>query len=99
MNEKSESDEIIPVIRVPNFSKYYITNIKGGLTTQDFRYELMNEKIYVEEEDEWTYVADAMIILSPTAAKRLFNTLESDIESYEREHGEIPTEFDEDLIY
>ncbi len=99
MNEKSESDEIIQVIRVPNFSKYYITNIKGGLTTQDFRYELMNEKIYDEEEDEWTYIADAMIILSPTAAKRLFDTLENNIELYEREHGEIPTEFDEDPIY
>lgn len=99
MNEKSESDEIIPVIRVPNFIKYYVTNIKGGLTTQDFRYELMNEKIYDEEEKEWTYIADAMIILSPTAAKRLFDILANNIELYEREHGEIPTEFDDDLTY
>ena len=99
MNEKIDSDDIVPVIRVPNFTKYYVTNIKGGLTTQDFRYELMNEKIYDEEEDEWTYIADAMIILSPTAAKRLFDTLENNIELYEREHGEIPTIFDEDPIY
>ncbi|MCJ7773795.1 MAG: DUF3467 domain-containing protein [Desulfobacterales bacterium] len=99
MNSEQENDEKTAVIRVPNFLKHYVTNIIGGLTTQDFRYELMNEKIYDEEEDEWTYISDALLILSPVAAKRLFVKLTEDIELYEREHGEIFTEFDEEPTY
>jgi len=102
MNEepKEEQDEeTVSFLRVPNFVKHYVTNIKGGLTTQDFRYELMNEKIYDEEADEWTYIADALVILSPTAAKRLYDQLRGDIELYEREHGVIPAHFEEELTY
>jgi len=63
--KEEKNEETVSFLRVPNFVKHYVTNIKGGLTTQDFRYELMNEKIYDEEADEWTYIADALVILSP----------------------------------
>ncbi len=59
----------------------------------------MNEKIYDEEADEWTYIADALVILSPTAAKRLYDRLRGDIELYEREHGVIPAHFEEEFTY
>jgi hypothetical protein len=87
------------IIRVPNFTKYYVTNIAGGLTTQDFRYEIMNEKIYDEEEDKWAFVSDALLIFSPVAAKRLLIKLISDIELYEKENGEIPVEFERENTY
>lgn len=97
--KEEKNEENASFLRVPNFVKHYVTNIKGGLTTQDFRYELMNEKIYDEEADEWTYIADALVILSPTAAKRLYDQLRGDIELYEREHGVIPAHFEEELTY
>lgn len=87
------------VIRVPNFVKHYVTNIIGGATTQDFRYELMNEKIYDEDNDEWNYVGDGLLILSPVAAKILLIELSSDIDLYEKEHGEIKTEFENEPTY
>lgn len=99
MNTDNKNDEKKTVIRVPNFGKHYVTNIAGGFTTQDFRYELMNEKVYDEEEDEWTYVADALLILSPVAAKRLLIKLTDDVNFYERGHGEILTEFGEEPTY
>lgn len=94
-----ENIENRSIVRVPNFTKYYVTNIHGGETTQDFRYELMNEKVYDADDEEWNYVSDALVILSPVAAKRLLLKLSEDIQSYEEEHGEIETKFEEDLLY
>ncbi len=104
MNSKEEiakntEAEKIRAIRPFNYTKYYVTNIKGGLTTQDFRYELMNEKVLDGDSNEWVYVSDALLILSPTAAKRFYDSLKKDIDFYEREHGVIPTEFEEEKIY
>ena len=70
--------------------KFYVTNIRGGLTDQDFRFELMDEQL-LDKKDEWCYVSDAMIILSPVGAKRLFNRLKECIEVYEKEKGIIET--------
>ena len=99
MNTDNNNVEKKTVVRVPNFFKHYVTNIAGGVTTQDFRYELMNEKIYDEEENKWTYVADSLLILSPVAAKRLLIKLTDDMNVHEREHGEIITDFDEEPTY
>jgi len=86
-----------PVLRVPNFQKFYATNVQGGATTQDFRIELMNEKL--KEHDEWHLVSDAMVILTPTAAKRLLNMLQAFVETHEKEHGKIPVEFPAEKTY
>lgn len=94
-----EEEQGLSISRAHNFTKYYATNIDGGLTNHDFRYQLMNEKFYNEESKEWLYIADALIILSPVAAKKLFNKLEKDIDTYEAEHGIIQTNFEKDLTY
>lgn len=96
---QTPSKENITISRAPNFAKYYATNVKGGLTNQDFRYQLMNEKFYNEDTEEWLYIVDALIILSPIAAKKLLKTLENDINTYEAENGIIQTEYKEDLKY
>jgi len=75
-------------IRAPTHKKYYVTRIEGGLTSQDFRFELMNEKMKNEKGDE-VYISDALIILNPIGAKRLFTKLKESIKEYESENGEI----------
>lgn len=79
-----------PIIRNPNFMKFYVTNIRGGLTDADFRFELLNEQIQ-DEKEKWCYVSDALIILSAKGAKRLYERLKKCIEIYEKEHGIIET--------
>lgn len=96
---KNTDVEEIRTIRPFNYTKYYVTNIKGGLTTQDFRYELMNEKVLDGDSNKWVYVSDALLILSPAAAKKFYEAIKKDIELYEREHGLIQTEFEEEKIY
>lgn len=76
------------VLRAPLFNKYYVTNVIGGLTNQDFRFDLLNEKI-AKEDGSWTYISDALIILTPLGAKRLLNLLSETITIYEKENGEI----------
>ena len=85
------------VLRALNITKFYATNVRGGPTTQDFRFQLMNEKIL--DEDEWHYVSDALVILTPTAAKRLLTLLDKFVASYEKEHGKIQTEFPVEKTY
>ncbi|AKB67394.1 DUF3467 domain-containing protein [Methanosarcina mazei] len=92
-------EDKIAISRAHNFSKYYVTNIDGGLTNQDFRYQLMNEKLYDQEDKEWLYIADALVILSPIAAKKMFNKLAKDLDTYEAKHGTIQTDFEKDLTY
>ena len=76
------------IVRTPNFAKFYVTNVRGGLTDHDFRFELLNEQIQ-DKEDKWCFVSDCMIILSPIGAKRLHNLLKDCIEVYEKEKGVI----------
>ncbi len=94
---RGEKNEERNIMRVPNFLKFYATNIHGGISTQDFRFEILNEK--VKEDSKWVFVSDAMVILSPTAAKRLHKFLEDAISTYEAEHGVIPTEFPKEKMY
>jgi hypothetical protein len=77
-------------MRTHSHKKYYVTNIIGGLTSQDIRFELLNE--ILESEEGRHYVADAMIILSPIGAKRLQKELNESIKKYESENGTIPLE-------
>ncbi len=86
---KNKPVEGSQVIRAPNHRKFYVTNIVGGLTDQDFRYELLNEKIKNEATNGWGYVSDAMIILSPAGAKRLFEVLKKNLAVWEDEKGVI----------
>lgn len=99
VEEERIKEEKHSITRAHNFVKHYVTNIEGGLTNHDFRYQLMNEKFYNEEDNEWLYIADALLILSPIAAKKLLGKLEKDIDTYEAEHGIIQTEFEKDLTY
>ncbi|MBD3203944.1 DUF3467 domain-containing protein [Candidatus Woesearchaeota archaeon] len=96
-NKLEEKDKPNPVIRVPNFVKYYVTNIDGGLTEHDFRFELMNEKL--KEGKKWCYVSDAMVILSPIGAKRLLCLLNELVNEYEKENGSIDIDIKEDKVY
>ena len=82
-------------MRAPSHKKFYVTNIKGGVTSQDFRFELLNEKLKDDKDDE-AYVSDALIILTPIGAKRMFAVLKDSIELYEKEHGEIPQDPQDD---
>ena len=84
------------IVRTPNFAKYYVTNVKGGLTNQDFRIELLNEKI--KEKNSWFFISDAMLILSPVGAKRLLNLLKELVETHEKEKGIIKTDLEEKTI-
>ena len=89
---KVESKAEISVSRAPNHTKYYVTNIAGGMTDQDFRFELLNEKLRKDEENEWEYVSDGLIILSPFGAKKLFLVLKDSLDVWENEKGKIDTE-------
>lgn len=91
-NEEGKKKDM-SVVRVPNFVKVYATNVTGGITNQDFRFELLNEKIY--DGKEWVLLSDALVILSPLGAKKLFNLLKQMIETYEKEKGEINVDLDE----
>ena len=54
------------VLRSHNFQKLYGTNLVGGGTQYDFRFELFNEKIKIDAKKGWSYISDALIILTPT---------------------------------
>jgi len=87
-----EKIETYKVMRAPNHKKFYVTNVVGGLTDQDFRVELLNEKVKDDKNADWNYISDAMIIMTPIGAKRLLGLLKSNIEVYESEFGEISLE-------
>ena len=79
------------IFRAPNHKKYYVTNVSGGITDQDFRFELLNEKIK-DSKTNWKYISDSMIILTPVGAKRLFEELKKNLDIWENENGKISVE-------
>jgi hypothetical protein len=81
------SAERDPVFRAPLFQKYYATNVLGGLTEADFRFEVLNEKTLTDEG--WSYVSDALIILNPKAMKKLYLLLEKAVKFHEQRKGAI----------
>lgn len=78
----------IKLSRTNSHQKFYVTNVMGGLTSHDIRFELLNEVL--ESDDEKMYVSDALVILTPMGAKRLQKELNEIIQKYEQENGEIP---------
>ncbi len=93
IKKKTTTKKEAVVLRSPRHRKFYVTNVIGGLTDQDFRFELLNEKVQdTRANSDWNYIADAMIILSPVGAKRLFQKLKKYIEIYENEKGIIQTD-------
>lgn len=72
--------------------KYYVTNIMGGITEQDFRFELLNQKI--GEGKKMYFVSDALVILSPIGAKKLFLKLRDCLQVWENERGIIDVKGD-----
>lgn len=77
------------VLRSHNFQKLYGTNLVGGGTQYDFRFELFNEKIKIDANKGWSYISDALIILTPQAAKKLFTILDKYVKEFEKDHGTI----------
>ncbi len=89
------------VLRAHNFQKLYGTNLVGGGTQYDFRFELFNEKIKIDANKGWSYISDALIILTPQAAKKLFTILDKYVKEFEKDHGTIgdpdPIQKNEDI--
>ncbi len=98
MMKKDNTLKNSEVMRAPNHKKFYVTNVVGGLTDQDFRFELMNEKIQKEKGKGWQYISDSMIILTPIGAKRLFLALKENIDIFENEFGKISVKNDDKHI-
>ena len=84
----SEEKKPKTIVRGRSFQKIYATNLIGGGTEFDFRFELFNEKIKFPPDNKWTYVSDAMIILTPQAARKLQKLLDNFIKKYERDKGQ-----------
>lgn len=99
--EKSEVNPItrLPINRSPTFEKLYATNFIGGLTSQDIRVEVINEKL--KDEDGWCAISDALLIMTPRGAKRLQVILNESLKLYEESHGAInlEEEKEEELVY
>ncbi len=100
--QNSQKKKQQTIVRSHNFQKLYGTNLAGGGTEYDFRFELFNEKIKMDSNKEWSYISDALIILTPKAAKRLQTILDAYIKTYEKDHGSLsdpdPIKLDEDKI-
>ena len=80
------------VQRTISFNKIYATNLIGYWTEFDFRIELFNEKINAatkEGKEEWTFISEGLVIMTPLAAKKLNKLLTEKIKEYESEKGEI----------
>lgn len=85
------------ITRNPTYHKLYVTNVQGGLTSHDFRFELMNEQIK-DNNGNWLYISDGLLILSPIGAKRLLHILEKSVKNYEKEQGVIPLNPDKERL-
>jgi hypothetical protein len=85
----SQKKKQTSVLRAHNFQKLYGTNLVGGGTQYDFRFELFNEKIKIDANKSWSYISDALIILTPQAAKKLFTILDKYVKEFEKDHGTI----------
>ena len=73
-------DEPRNIHRPITFHKIYATNVHGEWTEYDFRIELFNEKLKDEKGEDWAYISEAMIILTPSAVKKLKNILDTAVE-------------------
>ncbi len=85
--KKGKKKEEHTIIRADNFQKFYVTNFNAIETKYDFRIELMNEKLKFERH--WDYISDAMVILTPQAAKKLRDALTNYIKKHEEKEGTI----------
>ena len=91
MTEEEVEENIKHVQRPVSFHKIYATNVSGEWTEYDFRIELFNEKMKVEdvnekmraEDEEWTYISEGMIILTPHVVKKLKSILDEAVKEYE----------------
>jgi len=84
--------EEFQVQRTFPFNKIYATNLIGYWTEYDFRIELFNEKINAaakEGKEEWTFISEGLVIMTPLAAKKLNKLLTEKIGEYESEKGEL----------
>lgn len=77
------------VLRTHNFQKLYVTNLVGGGTQYDFRFELFNEKIKIDAKKGWSFISDALIILTPQASKKLLSLLDKYVKEFEKDHGTL----------
>ena len=84
----------IPVIRAASFSKHYGTRVLSMTTEYDFRLLLANEKMMDDDENEF-YIGESMWILTPTAAKEIFEDLKVLLKEWEKDMGKIKPRSDE----
>lgn len=85
--EKGKKKGEKAIVRADSFQKFYVTNLIAFETKYDFRIELMNERL--KFEDRWEYVSDAMVILTPQAAKKLRDILSNYVKKHEDKEGPI----------
>lgn len=76
------------IIRSPNFQKTYGTRVLVTRTEYDFRAVLANEKM-VSDRGQEVFIGEALVILTPLAAKELNKQLNVLIEEWEKEYGTI----------
>jgi hypothetical protein len=81
----AKEEEKFQISRNPNFCKLYGTNIICGSTDVDFRIEILNEKF--ENEEGEIFISDALIMLTPQAAKKLNKQLTEEIAKFEEKLG------------
>ncbi len=73
------------LIRKPDFKTIYAIGAIGSWTPHDFRINFYSEKI--PDEDQESYVNDAQVVLSPTAAKEFAIWLMQNVQEYEKMLG------------
>jgi len=75
------------VTRSPSFVKLYATKVIGGRTKDDIRFEILNEKLKIAEENQerWVYVSDALVMLTENAARELLKILKEALEDNDAE--------------
>ncbi|MBI2101459.1 DUF3467 domain-containing protein [Candidatus Woesearchaeota archaeon] len=96
--QENKKEEKPDMLRPQNHVKIYATNSFLGCSKQDFRINLCNEKIRNEKNTKWGYIIDATVILTPMGAKKTFNSLKKCLEEFEKEHGKIDIDQEEDKI-
>lgn len=87
--KQAEKNEKALVLRSHDYKKLYVTNLIAGKTNYDFRVQVFNEKIRIEEEKRWAFVSDGLIIFTPQAAKKLSRDLQSYVSEFEKNNGAI----------
>jgi hypothetical protein len=94
MTEEDENEDEIKIenIRRPvTFHKIYATNVSGEWTEYDFRIELFNEKMKIEEEEEgeekedFVYISEAMVILTSNVVRKLKKVIDKAVKESDEE--------------